>query len=336
MTSMIRVFDRKGIPLGEINAQYTCNWLLNAPGQLSFSLSTSDPKCREDLLRFGNLVLVLDDYLPAWGGVIDTPREWGNGQVKVNAWGGEKLLDYRRGTPGKSITGTCGAIFSNIIRQANSVGNLPLVIGNVFEGGKPRTETLNDTLLKEATRIVQLAKMEWYVEPSLLNNGRMVFLANCLVKAGKKLPLELIESVHLKLSQRPMTEQGEIVNDVLGYGEGVNWSTRPQAIRKDDISIGLYGLRQGLLQFSGTTMDGTLKSNTTNYLKDMSYPRISMDVNVANVNDVWNFMRLGNRFDCRLHSVGFSGGDYGIVREIRAIGMEYDGETLRIVGEGDL
>jgi hypothetical protein len=330
---MIRIFDRKGIPLGEINALYTCSWLLNGPGRMSFSLSVKDPKCREDLLRFGNLVLIQHDTLPDWGGVIDTPREWGSGNVRVNAWSGEKLLEFRRGTPGKVVTGSGGAIFAQIIRQANTVGNLPLVVGNVYEGGKVRTETLNDTLLIETTRIVEQAKMEWYVEPDLLGDGRLIFRANCLVKTGKQLSLELEESVHLKLSNRPMTEQGEIINDVLGYGEGVNWQSKPTAIRKDDTSIGSYGLRQGLYQFSGVTTGGTLESNTSNYLQQMSEPRVSMDVDVADVNDIWKYMRLGNRFNARLHSVGFTGGTFGIVQEIRALGMEYDGSTLRIVGE---
>ena len=111
---MIRVFDRNGSPIGEINALYTCSWLLNAPGKLSFTLSVNDPKCREDFLRFGNLVLVLHDDLPAWGGVIDTPREWGDGNVRINAWGGEKLLDFRRGPVGRLLTGSGGDILGSV------------------------------------------------------------------------------------------------------------------------------------------------------------------------------------------------------------------------------
>jgi hypothetical protein len=70
----ITIFDQLGSALADIQASVTRSWEINKTGKAEFELAIIDPKCKEEFLRFGNLIHVESDELPAWTGVIDTPR----------------------------------------------------------------------------------------------------------------------------------------------------------------------------------------------------------------------------------------------------------------------
>ena len=64
MSSRIRIFDHFQKPLIELNGIPTTprGWILNKYSRAEYSISTSDPKCKEKYFQFGNLVHI--EHLP--------------------------------------------------------------------------------------------------------------------------------------------------------------------------------------------------------------------------------------------------------------------------------
>lgn len=337
MTGTITLCDQSGVPLGQpVDAAYEWETIINVVGGLQFDLSTLDPACREDWIRYGNLVIVEHETLPAWGGVIDTPREWGRGSVTVRAYSGEHLLSYRYPQAvGQTLNGTPGAIFRQIIQMAVSSAWLPIEIGEIYEGGTIRPETLEDDLLTEVQRLAEATGCEFEFVP-VLRNGRLVFVANWYDRMGNESaePVEVIEGQDMQLSDRPYSEQGTIVNDLLGYGDGATWASRAKVRKEDGASASRYGVRQGMKGYDGSSMIGTLTENVEQELKRRAEPVGVVDVKVTNDRGAWPRLRRGNRLRALMHSVGFLGTDQrGVDRTSRIMGMGYDGKTVRIIGD---
>lgn len=335
MSGSLTLYSGFGVALGQVKSpKYDVEWRINTVTRLRFSLSTSDAACREDWLQFGNLVLVEPgNGLPAWGGVIDTPREWGRGSVTVTAYSAEHLLGWRRPAQmGQTLKGTAGAIFRQIVQMATAAAFLPVEVGEIFEGGASREETLEDDLLAECQRIAGRARHEFDLTP-IVRDGRLIFRANWYERMGQQTDLVLEEKIDLQLSDRPLTEQGEIVNDVLGYGDGATWKSRPTVIKTDAASSGRYMHRQGISGFDGNSETGTLEENTALELGRTAYPVNVLDIRATNVRGAWGNIRKGNNIRAILRSVGFLGSGTGLDVPVRIAGMGYDCVTCRVVGE---
>lgn len=331
----IRVFDFNGVEIAEIpNVNVSRSWKLNAAGQAEFTLPITSPKAREPVLRYGNLVLIEDDRLPSWSGVIDLPREWPVRAVTVRAYSGEWLLSYRRGDNVKR-TGTAGEIFKEIIAYCNLAEYLGVEIGSVWGGGMSREETLNPQnsrgVYDDVLQIAERADNDFWFE-AVLDKGKLGFRANWVQRRGRVLNMTLEEGAHLKLSDRPMVEQGQIINDLLGIGEGSSTASKVTARRVDDESRARYRLRQGSVYFSGNTQVGTVENNTESALKQCREPMRVFDVGLLNRGGLWKKVWVGDQVEIRFNTVGFTGSNFGCTTPVRILGMETDGNAdLRCV-----
>ncbi len=337
MSGSLTLYSGFGAALGQVNSpKYDVEWRINTVTRLRFTLSTADAACRADWLQFGNLVLVEPgNGLPAWGGVIDTPREWGRGSVTVTAYSAERLLEWRRPAQmGQILRGTPGSIFRQIVQMATGAAFLPVEVGEVFEGGTSRVETLEDDLLAECQRIAERAGNEFDLTP-VVRDGRLVFRANWYERMGQQTNLVLEEGIDLALADRPLTEQGTIVNDLLGYGDGATWQSRPKVTKTDPRSAGMYMHRQGITGFDGNVETGTLEENTIKKLQAAAQPISTLDIRAMNTRGAWGGIRKGNIIRAILHSVGFSGGGSGADVPVRIAGFGYDCASVRVIGEED-
>jgi hypothetical protein len=71
------VADRRGVILGELQgALESVSWKADGYGTAAMILAPAAARVVAPLLEYGNRVLIeFDNGLPAWGGVIDPPRE---------------------------------------------------------------------------------------------------------------------------------------------------------------------------------------------------------------------------------------------------------------------
>src|SRR3989304_9095222 len=86
---------RDGTQLAEIDCATTRSWVLDEYGKAEIIVPKRDPKCTEDILNFGNRVLIINDTTEMWGGVLYPPRRWGADSVTLTSFSGEFLAQFR-------------------------------------------------------------------------------------------------------------------------------------------------------------------------------------------------------------------------------------------------
>ena len=117
----IRVFDRTGAPVAEFRASVSRSWMIGDEGRAEFDYPTRKTDVvSKRVLNFGNWILIENNVLPPWVGMIDFPREWTTRVVTVKAYTPERQFLYRRGPLELTVRGSAGDIFTTLIQLTNS------------------------------------------------------------------------------------------------------------------------------------------------------------------------------------------------------------------------
>jgi len=326
MASRITIYDKSGQYLTEVNATFNREYKLNEFGSGTFTLSTADEKCRDDYLQFGNFVMVEHEKLPAWGGMIDTPQIWGNGQVTSTVYSAEYILTCLITDSVMPVSGTPGTIFSELVKRLfnrNKAGaDYSIVgLGNVYGGGAAISRSYQwNGLYAEITRLCKDTGFDFDFEPQIDANGRLYFLANFYEKRGMLKPFTLYEDLNIELSSTPLRVQGRIANLILIFGPGANAWSRPRLSGNNDESWGKYGGRWLVQAAQG--IDLTTEVNAL--LKEHAEPRKTFSLTAIDVGDTFYQLRVGDKFPVSFHSVGFSGSGFGTNETVRILQMKYD------------
>jgi len=344
----ISIYDHDGYELAEIEASIEVNWILNEYGNASFTLPVRDPKCTEVNLRYGNFVLVRfrDEnnapVLPDWCGMIDTPREWLNQQVKISCYSAEYILTKRTGTRDETVTGVAGALFQRCINRANEDADTLIRLGNVYGGGSERQLTFHYQQIYKAVTgdgtggLAQRAENDFEIVPDVQQSGRLQFLANWYERAGVDRLTQLIEGYNIE--RTTVREQGRLTNDLVGYGDGATWPDRPVYHAKDQELIGKYGLMKDSFS-AGASEYGTVRVNTEQEIARRKQPTLSLRLAALDVADTYANIRLGDRLPLRLTTAGFAdaNGEIGLSTVVRIVGMKYntDAHKLELTCEED-
>lgn len=337
----IRIFDRSGNPLIEFNTRVSRSWVIGDEGRASFSYaSRKSDVVNERALQFGNWLLVENSVLPSWVGVLDTPREWGTREVTVRAYTPERVFSWRRGPLEEKLTGSAGTIFEKILQYVNAAEQTILQPGDIWRGGAQREETINPTLLHEDLKRLQERSQEEYQWRPAVFNGQLAVYADWLDLLGfdtGALLHEGREGGNIKTERRVMIEDGPIANDLLAYGDGETWQSKPAVSVVDNESIGLYGRRQESKYYSGVTNTQTLTENGSEYVSQSKQASRTFRITALNVGDTFRFIGLGNRLTLTFQNIGFSQGTLGFSTLVRILGMAYDPDERNqislVVGE---
>jgi hypothetical protein len=324
--SKIVFYDLDGTPITEVESISTRSWRLNDCGEINFLLSIYDEKCRQDVIEFGRFVMVTHPKLPPWAGPIDTPREWGSFQVMVHGYSGERQLFKRFGAL-QTITGTPGNLFQQIVNIANREGDTLIRVGSIWSDGKsaPRKLEYRD-LLTEVKELAQKSKNDFGIEPAI-ENQKLVFRAHWWKQRGEKCNLTLQEGGdghNMESNQTPLREQGDLVNDLLGYGDGASWASRLKSRRKNETSRKRFGLYQFAMAFPDAKSQTALDQAVEAELARRAFPRKSMALSALDVGDTWLALRLGNILPAKQSFAGFTdSGGIGSEGNVRILSMAY-------------
>jgi len=330
------IYSRKGIPLADITAQFSRSWIINGVGMCKFDMAITDPKCREQYLQFGNLLHIQSDNVIPWVGIIDTPRKWSPGVVSVTAYTANKLLEWRRGDSITEVTSDPGGMFLELIRTSNRAGDTQFITGRVNRTGAHLTEKLDmSKLLTETKRIADFYGREYDITPNVAGDT-LVLNANFYVKMGQYRDF-LLDNHNTEATDGMdiLTEQGTIINDLLGYGSGMTWESKGTINLNNALSDAKYGTRQAVKGFSDTE-SGTIEEKTLNYLKSKMNPRKTLNLSVLNVNNAWKQIHLGDTFPVRLVSYGFkSNNTFGVEMDYRINQIAIDESQGKMVISAD-
>lgn len=305
------------------------SWRLNDVGRATFVLSVLDAKATEAYLRFGNRVyLTFDNGLPPWGGVIDPPRVWrGDGTVEIAAYSGEYILGFRQTDRGRYFSAaSVGYIFSALINEANSVWNTDIAVGDVWAGGDGHFPSYHfaNLLKKMKDSLCSRLSSADFAVLATESGGAVSFAAHLYERRGlDRNGVVLLEGK--SLAGFELMEQGPIINswDVAGKGSG--WGgNRPTAHAQNDVSISIYGLREGFEMHSDTEAVTSLQAIADNLLGRTAYPRNILTVEAVNVSPaLYSDYDVGDRVRVIAPSYGFAGYD----EMVRVLTREYRPES---------
>lgn len=333
MTDRLRIFDRKGNTLAEFQADAARSWALAKEGRCSFEIASNRAYATEKILEFGNYLLVESDILPAWVGIIDTPRGWTNSTIGVSAYTMEKLFSFRVGPEEEILTASAGAIFEKLIKKINKAEQTLLEAGDIYTEGAQIEETLSPETLDKTLKRIQENTLEEYRFRHSVIGGRLVMYGDWYDRFGKFTQNILNQSAGGGNIENPtMNEDGQIQNWILGWGDGETWADRKPDYSTNEKSVAKYGLRQYGEQFAGeTTLEG-IKTKAKAILRQNKYSHKLIDANVINDGRTFESIDIGNSFDVVLENMGFG----GTKMTVRIIGMSYTpgkGDVVRCVME---
>lgn len=319
----IRIFNREGFVLAEFRASVDRSWAIGDEGRAAFTYpSRKTDVANDDVLRFGNWLLIENDTLPAWVGVIDVPQEWDARNVTVCAYTPERVFSWRIGPPEEVLTGSPGSVFEKLLQRVNQAESTVIRAGDIDRGGNQMEETINPTPLNEdLQRIFERSGEEYQWRPVILDN-RLVVYADWMPRLGIDTGVILQEGKgggNIEAASSILVEDGPIVNDLFAYGDGLTWQTKPSSRIIDPSSIGRYGLRQSSEEYTGVSNTATLQTNGTQRVKQFRNGTRTYRLNALNVGDTFKYLGLGNRFTVHFETIRF-----GYEAAVRVLGMVYD------------
>jgi hypothetical protein len=332
---MITLFYRDGRPITTIHTETERSHVLNSEGKCTFPFALTDPKARLMVLNTGNLILITQDRLPDWGGVIDGDQDWEeDGTLSLTAWSGAHLLYFRRSPTNQVWTaGSAGALLWKLMTHANSAEDLLIRRGSIWEGGGPRQDTMDGkNLYTHAVSIAQNAKVDWSLDPALDANGHIYFALNVWPQQGVVSNLVLKEGHNLEKRGKPLkVRYGNVVNDLLGLGDASTDDRPEYAAPIDEVSRGQIGLRQGTEDFEGNSDPGTLKANTEASLKVRAQPERIIQATALDVGNTFAELGVGNIHPYVAQTHGFKNdGQIGMDTWARVIGMRPSDKTREV------
>lgn len=328
----VRIFGRDGTPIAEFRAKVERSYAIGDEARAQFSYASRITDIVNDnVLNFGNWILVENTYLPPWVGVIDTPRASSPRAVTVSCYTPEHVFGWRRGPTEVVKNGSAGALFRYMLELVNTAETTIILAGNIDETGTRRQETFNPTALNvDLERVYERSQEEYQWRPVVNDTGRLVVYADWMPRLGIDTSVLLHEGKeggNLEVNNNLLVEDGPIANDVLGYGDGVTWLTKPKVNITNDASIFKYGLRQKSEGFDGVTSPQTLKDNTDEYVHLHKRPTRTFSATAINVGDTFNFMGLGNTLTLQLQNAGLYEGGTGLQTRVRIRGMYYNPDS---------
>ena len=312
------VGDRTGKIINELGVDLqSVGWRRNRTGQATFRISTKNPKSTVDNLRFGNRVVIqFDNGLPAWGGVIDPPRDWKDGFIDCKAYSAGHVLSQRVTDKGRHFSNaTVGYIFQSLIEEANAVEATGITVDSVWTSGSVHSPAYH---FKEILKIIQdslctqLSTADYEIVP-VISGGKIGFKASLYERLGSsKAGTALIEGKNA--GNIRYLEQGPIVNRWRMAGTGSGWGDdRITSTEEDEVSRSVYGLREGSGVFGSVSDQTTLDAHATNLLEESKDPHDMLSISALNQDVGFADYSVGDSVMAYLPSYGF-GGFSGLVK----------------------
>lgn len=321
MATEIRIFSNIGEPLADLDATARWSSEINAMGKAQITIAKTDAHATEDILRFGNHVLIEHDQAGRWGGEIWTPRPWGKDAITFQAYGKELALKYRYSDTA-SFTDTAGGTFSSLVDEGNAAEDMLIDLGAVYDAGLSWTEVPSDndfyTIMK---KLAKFSGQEWSIEPALRGNGRLYFVARWHAARGAVQDFVLEEGTHFKEDGgNLLIEQGDIYNDI--RLTAFNGSTTTTVYAEDSASIAKYGRRQKAFRET-IPSDYTASDYADLLLAKYKEPRRTFPLRVINHSDWLSYCGTGDTVSISLVRTGFTDNEPGLETSVRILGREF-------------
>jgi tail protein (putative endopeptidase) len=315
-----RIYNRQGICLCDPRVTVERDYAINDEGQANFDIAITDPNYREDYLRPGNWLLTENSKLQPWVGMIDTPIVPKRRFMQMQAYTPEHQFTKRNVPRQLNLSGKAGAIFKEIINITNREQPTIIQAGTVWMGGPSidDEELSGDTLLDVLQTLVERTGGEYSFTP-VTSNGQLQILANWRKTIGTVSQFPLEESWNVSDEVNQLRIQGDIENELWGYGNGADQNSRATAVYRDKESYAKYGLMQGSYVYSDYVQEGKVLAAIRQKINETRFPENLYKFAILDEGATYEQVRLGNVHPLRLWSPAF-----GVNTKARVVSMFYD------------
>jgi len=340
MSGSVTFYNKNGqrFQNGEIECTYSRSWRLNGAGVAKITVPISEGKLTAELAAYGGFVVIEDDRAGTWAGMLWQPYSETEDTVEFTAYTPEKILAQRRVTPG-TITGSAGAMFESLIAIANQNEATLITVGVIDSSGLSWTETLaNEYVFDVVARLANKSNQYWSIDPAIGDDGLLTFTANWYTRRGTDYAIRLEEGQHFaRPAGLAWVEDGDVVNDVLVYGNSSSAASAITARQVDAVSQATYGLRQGSFGIDSDDAS-TLNAAAAAILQARAYPRrdhrmLLLDVYMDSTQTTraFDYTREGDTFIMVRPRHGYSTfGHGGYEARVQVLAREYDATEGRM------
>ncbi len=299
--SRIVVFDLDNLSVGEFTAPLSRGYAVlgsastNGGGSTSFIASKA--LLEKGWLMPGRMVLVEDDRLEPWAGVIDMPIGLLPGSA-VSVYNAEYLLSLRTPDRGMKLTGKVAKIVGDMIALANQQEEMYLRMGEQGGSETYREEKLDQRQFwDQLAAIVKRSRSEMVIRPKRepSDANRLYLYVDIFDQAGETTDFLLHDGQDGNVTVRAATMDRQVWNRVIGINgsasEAERLTTQPYS---DEDSINAFRLRSRVENFRSTVEQATLNKQAQVYLATYGMPVIRFDVMIKDKGETFANIRKGN------------------------------------------
>jgi len=316
-----------GQVLGELRTRLdSVSWKHRGVGGTAFPVGRRSAQFDEEMLRFGNRVLVqFSNGLPNWGGVIASPRPWEVAGIEVTVMQAKWLLSRRKTTWARQFGGaTAGTVFESLIREANGRYPLGLALGAVPLGGAGYDLEFNGEFLADVfDDLVGLLDVDDWDVTAQLAGGVIEFTANLYQRRGEeRLNVALSNRWGGNVGEVRFKEEEQIVNAWSLAGQGTGWGAndRAYAFVVDEESVARFGYSEDSLVVESATSATALEMIGRKLLGQSAWPHALVALEALGKSPgSFEEYDVGDTVTVDLWNYGFGGFRAGM----RVIGREY-------------
>jgi hypothetical protein len=336
-TSSVRIYDRAGNFLAELNTPVTRTWERNKYGEASFQVAYNDQKFRPEYFAWGNLLYIRTANLPDWGGVLDKSRDWGQDRCTFNAYSAEYLFNMRtledvisfdsNSVEWNVVQAPAGVVFVELIRRSNLLEDTLISAGNVWGGG-PQVKVQGGyvkiaSLLQD---LLDISANDYNVTPylnvDLAVNGVLKFRGNWYQQLLSFRSTTLREGYNMSVkSSSNFVEYPPKVNRAIAYGNSGTLNDKVTAVAQDLASIGKNRLRQDCVSIASNDATDAVTAATSAIAMGGNGKQL-FDVSALNVDNTFLDLGIGCVLPVQFVTYGFGRKTMG-----RVVRMQYtDGD----------
>lgn len=302
-------------------ANVSRSWVRNDIGKGSLALPRTLPDLMT-IVSWGNIVRIVEQDLDPWVGVINQQRSWSSGSVEIQLDSLESLLTGHITDQGLRLGAAAGGMPSREIARTiitNALGNgwSPLSVGSLA-GTKVHYKEYDYAVLFEALKDLATEDDAWF----WVNENRQIYF-----QPTRGISIEdtfLAENAQL-YNVRSTEDASEVVTNILGLGDGSDLVEKPKLLRR---IRNPYFFKAEVIDYPDILDQAGMISPVTEELKKRGKPKVTIDAEIPNINNVWQKIRMGNRINIGTYR------DQYIVERTRIVGIEaVTGSPLRCLFE---
>jgi hypothetical protein len=318
MTDRVLVFTRKGVPLGELDAQVVRSWQLQRYVRAERAvMQIAASTVNRSMTQFRNLVVVISDKHPKWCGVIWDTRDWADNRITVTMYAAEYLLAMRRTQALEKYDGVPHTIFAGLLKSAQKDEHLLIQIsGNYIQHGGLNTdkEYNRENIFQAVNDLAAEAEFYWWLEPIIATTNRLQLRAVWRKQRGVDYVYPLVQGsnfIDLKV-----TEICNVANRIYASGQVEDWNDPFEYIAQDAFSRSLFGLVEDSMSDHNITEKEALEAFGKSELTKRRIPRIKMTGKVTST----PYPKIGDKVTVQMSadSIGYSTGASVAVKVISA------------------